>query len=414
MGFFRRLFRLFRRAESPPTRPRSSPKPPQSAKPVARTPDLPHRPSDRTNNRRKWTQNTDLWQIADTAAAQLANARLSSLSLRSKANELRNLATDVEQLRRYRLPVWQREQNLADALGLSLNELWHYASHREFEFQPHYYRFTIPKRNGGERVILAPKRRLKAIQRELNEILVRHLPVSEYAHGFRRERSILSNALPHVGQEVILGMDVKNFFPSVHFGRVRGYLIALGYGFPVATALALLMTEAEREAVEIDGGRFYKATGSRYCVQGAPTSPGLCNALLLRMDRRLAGAAQKWGFAYTRYADDLSFSGADSESVHALRSQVTRIIQDEGFAINKSKTRLLRQGQRQQVTGVVVNEQAGLSRQQRRQLRAALHRQSQGQLDAEAQRRLQGKLAYLRMLNPAQYQALQDYAAGLK
>ena len=411
VGFFRRLFGLFRRTEAPP---KTIPQPSHavtlkrqgSARPVARTPSLPHKSLDRAKNRRVWTPDSELWQIANSGAALRANARLCSLSLRSKADELRNVNTDVEQLRRYRLPVWKREQNLADALGLSLSELWHYASHREYEFTPHYYRFTIPKRSGGKRLILAPKRRLKAIQRELNEILIRQLPVSEHAHGFRRERSVLSNALPHVGQKVILGMDLKDFFPSVHFGRVRGYLIALGYGFPVATALALLMTEAERETVETDGKRFYKAISSRYCVQGAPTSPGLCNALLLRMDRRLAGVAQKWGFVYTRYADDLSFSGPDSESVQGLRSQVMRIIQDEGFVINKSKTRLLRQGQRQEVTGVVVNDEAGLSRQDRRRLRAALHRQAQGQLDANAQIRLRGKLAYLKMLNPGQYQAL--------
>src|SRR5439155_13398728 len=174
--------------------------------------------------------------------------------------------------------------------------------------------------SGGKRLIMAPKRRLKMVQRKLLELLVERLPVSEHAHAFRRGRSIRTGAEPHVGKRFVLKLDLKDFFPSVTFARVRGLLIAYGYSYPVATTLTILMTEAERQPVEVDGTIFHVPVGERHCVQGAPTSPGLCNVIALRLDRRLSGLAKKRGFAFTRYADDLIFSGnADRAKVQELR-----------------------------------------------------------------------------------------------
>jgi hypothetical protein len=153
-------------------------------------------------------------------------------------------------------------------------------------------------------------------------------------------------------------------------------MIALGYGYPVAAALAALMTESPRHPVMAGGVRYFPPVGARACPQGAPTSPGLSNAIVVKMDRRLAGLARHMGFAYTRYADDLAFSGDDVGQAHALRCLVQRIIQDEGFALNHAKTRVLRRGTRQRITGVIVNDVLGLSRQERRRLRAALHQAS--------------------------------------
>ncbi|NLS97211.1 MAG: RNA-directed DNA polymerase [Planctomycetaceae bacterium] len=183
-----------------------------------------------------------------------------------------------------------------------------------------------------------------------------------------------------------------------------GLLISLGYGYPIATTLAVLMTEPPRQPVELNGKVVHVPVGPRVCVQGAPTSPGICNAILLRLDRRLAGLARKHGYAYTRYADDLTFSGDDPDKVKLLITIASRIVRDEGFEINRSKTRVLRKGQRQLVTGVVVNQTAGLSRQERRRLRAAIHqmRCSPEPCDTTEQRRLAGKLAYLHMLNAEQ------------
>ncbi len=329
--------------------------------------------------------------------------RLFSSTMRTNNRNIRDLATDKEQLNRYNLPVWQSEQDVAQALGLTVGQLRHYSIHRERETSPHYICFAIRKHSGGTRIIHAPKQKLKAIQRKLNVLLVSKLPISEHAHGFITSRSVASNAAAHVGKEVVVRIDLKDCFPSIHFGRVRGLLIAYGYSYPVATTLAVLMTESERQPVEAEGKVYHVPVGPRVCVQGAPTSPGLCNAILLRLDRRLAGLARKMGYTYTRYADDLTFS-CNSADVGALLSVVGDIVKEEGFTVNRDKTQVQRRGRRQRVTGVVVNEQMGLSRKDRRLLRAAIHRQKQqgDNVDPKERQRLAGKLAYLKMLNADQ------------
>jgi hypothetical protein len=304
------------------------------------------------------------------------------------------------------LPLWRTEGELAEALGLSPRELRRYSVHRRADRVAHYVTFSVPKRSGGRRLIMAPKRQLKRLQRELLDRLVSRLPVSEHAHGFRQGRSIRTGAEAHVGRKVLLQLDLKDFFGSVTFGRVRGLLAVLGYPPPVARALAVLMTEAERQPVQIGDAVTYVAVGRRYCVQGAPTSPGLCNCVARRLDGRLAGLARTFGFTYTRYADDLTFSGDAVDAVGRLRAWATRIIREEGFEVNPEKTRVARRGRRQEVTGVVVNDQLGLSRQERRRLRAMLHHATHGRSEQNRLPYLKGKLAYLAMLNPDQAAAL--------
>ncbi|MEZ6119549.1 MAG: reverse transcriptase family protein [Pirellulaceae bacterium] len=331
--------------------------------------------------------------------------RFFSASQRTKNRQLRDLASDTDQLQRYGLPEWNSEDEVAAALGLTVSQLRHYSIHRQRETSPHYVMFAIRKQQGGHRIIHAPKRRLKKIQRMLLAELVSKLPVSEFAHGFRRQRSVATNAAPHVGKAVVIKLDLADCFPSLHFGRVRGLLIALGYSYVVATTLAIVMTEAIRQPVEAEGKIYYVPVGQRFCVQGAPTSPGLCNAILMRLDRRLAGLAAKHGFQYSRYADDLTLSGDDPAKAPYLVAMAGKIIRDEGFRVNRKKTRVLRPSRRQQITGVVVNQHAGLSRTARRRLRAAIHQLSAN--DTHSRNQIIGKIAYLRMLNPDQAAPLQ-------
>ncbi len=347
------------------------------------------------------------WRKKPKIMAREEADRLFSETLRTSDRNVRDLTADVEQLRRYGLPVWTNEGEVAAALGLTVGQLRHYSIHRQRETTPHYVTFAISKRSGGQRQIHAPKRRLKAVQRNLHEQLVSRLPVSPFAHGFCKGRSVATNAAPHVGKSVVIKLDIADCFPTIHVGRVRGLLIGYGYSYPVAQTLAVMMTEPPRQPVEVDGQLYHVPVGPRVCVQGAPTSPGLCNAILRRLDYRLAGLARKYGFEYTRYADDLSFSGHALADIKPIVTIAARIAREEGLPLNRDKTRVLRAGQRQVVTGVVVNETAGLSRQERRRLRAALHQRRQaGTPDLAKDRQLQGKLAYLRMLNPAQADAL--------
>jgi len=331
--------------------------------------------------------------------------RLFAATLRTRDRHVRDLLCDEAQLRRLGLPLWSNEADVAEALGLPVGTLRAYSMHRDRERVVHYVTFAIPKRTGGERLIMAPKRRLREVLRKLDRLLVRKLPVSEHAHGFRPGRSVATHAAPHVGQAVVVRLDLRDFFPSVHVGRIRGLLVAYGYGYSVAATLATLMTEAPRQPVDVDGVLYHVPVGSRHCVQGAPTSPGLCNAVVLRLDRRLAGLARKLGFAYTRYADDLTFSGPDPATVAALLSWVGKIVREEGFELRREKTRVMRRGSAQRITGVTVNEGLGLSRRERRKIRAAIHELGASP-DPGALARVRGRLAWAHMLNAKQAERL--------
>ncbi len=320
-------------------------------------------------------------------------SRRFSATLRTRNRQISDLIADPVQLQRLGLPAFADEAALAAALGQTVKGLRHLSLHRQDDGIDHYVAFTVPKRSGGERLILAPKRRLKAVLRRLNTLLVQKLPVHDAAHGFRKGRSVKSGAAPHVGKAVVIHLDLEDFFHQVNWRRVRGFLLAVGYSYPVAATLAVLTTASVRQPVSLEGGRrVFVPVGERVTVQGAPTSPGLCNSIAARLDRRLSGLARSKGFQYTRYADDLCFSGDRVDAAKGLIAATRRICEDEGFPLNGKKTRIMRRGAAQTVTGVTVNRVLGLSRQQRRKIRAALH---QG-------RSCTGELAWVVMLNAEQ------------
>jgi retron-type reverse transcriptase len=205
-----------------------------------------------------------------------------------------------------------------------------------------------------KRWIEAPRNELKQLQRRLLDSLLYRLATHESAHGFVRGRSIVTNARRHCGRRWVVTMDIRDFFPSIGAERVNRQL------------LSLPMTEAEREIV------VKLVTRNARLPQGAPTSPHLANLVSRRLDIRLKRLAEESGWAYTRYADDMAFSGEGRP--HQLIRIVEQIIQDEGFQPARRKTRVMSQHQRQIVTGLVVNERVSLPRPKRRLLRAMLHR----------------------------------------
>jgi RNA-directed DNA polymerase len=290
---------------------------------------------------------------------------------------------DVDKLQRFNLPILYTEHDIADWLNIPLNRLRWYTFDKPADTTWHYTRRVIPKRNGGERVILAPKKELKALQRRVLDELVSRMPVATSVHGFVPERSITTNAQQHVGKAVVMKLDLKDFFPSVTFPRVRGLFIAMGYSYAVASTIALLCTEYDREAFVKDDKTYYISIGPRHLVQGAPTSPSLANLVAWKLDKRLKGLANKYSYTYTRYADDLTFSGEDESSVHKIRHITQHIVADEHFAVNPPKTRISRQCTRQIVTGLVVNEQVAVPRNTRRQLRAIIHNVKRDGLEAQ-------------------------------
>ena len=261
----------------------------------------------------------------------------------------------VEQLAAAGLPVLATPADLAAALGLTIPRLRWLCFHAEAPEKTHYVYFTIAKRSGGTRKLAAPHRQLATAQRWIFERILGRLPVTDHAHGFVAGRSTVTNARPHVGQRIVINLDLSDFFPTITFPRIRGLFTSLGYSPAVATLLALLTTEAPRVEVEFAGRTHYVATGPRALPQGACTSPTLANLVARKLDRRLGGATRKLGWTYTRYADDLTFSApaAGSAQVALIFARVRAIVTAEGFAVNEAKGRVQRGG-RHTVTGLVV------------------------------------------------------------
>lgn len=329
-----------------------------------------------------------------------------------------------EKLQRQGLPRLDNVQAVADAMGLAVAELRFLCYHREVTRTHHYRRFSVPKKAGGVRTISAPMPRLKRAQYWVLDNILAKVPVHAAVHGFLPGRSIVSNAAPHAGQGVVINLDLKDFFPSISYPRIKGVFQALGYSEATATLLALLCSENVCDELEVDGERFFvgRRAHERVLPQGAPTSPMLTNILCRRLDRRLQGAAAKLGFSYTRYADDLSFSASgEAEGLTGrLLRQVHFILNEEGFTPHPDKQRVMRAGSRQEVTGIVVNQQPAVSRTQRRALRAALHRaRTQGlaastwQGEPASNNVLVGYAQFVQMVNARQGAAMLAQAKSL-
>jgi retron-type reverse transcriptase len=281
---------------------------------------------------------------------------------------------DAAKLRATNLPAAQNIEELALAMDVSVGELRFLAYSRRVSKTTHYRRFAIPKKTGGLRHISAPMPRLKRAQEWILANILEKVELHRAAHGFRRGRSIVTNAQAHVGAELVINIDLKDFFPTVTYPRVKGVFRKLGCSEPIATVLALVCTEPAVDEVELDGALYYVSRGERFLPQGAPSSPALTNILCRGLDARLSGVADKLGFTYTRYADDITFSGPNdaADNIGRALRRIQYIAEQEGFRVHPDKTRVLRKSQRREVTGLVVNEKVAVPRPLLRQFRATL------------------------------------------
>lgn len=305
------------------------------------------------------------------------------------------------------LPWLGTAADLATHLGIDIGRLRWLTFHRRGATLVHYRRYDIPKKGGGVRCISAPKPHLAAAQRWVLDNILAKLEVTAEAHGFVPGRSILTNAAPHAGRAVVANLDLRDFFPTVTFRRVKGLFAKIGYGEQVATVLALLCTEPPRVPVELDGKAYWVALSDRVLPQGACTSPAITNAICRRLDRRLAGLAKRHGFAFTRYADDLTFSGDDPRKVGRLLRSVRSVLEMEGFVEHPKKTKVMRRARRQEVTGLTVNTKPAVSRDEVRRLRAILHNAAKHGLASQNRENrpdfaayLRGKVAFVAMVDP--------------
>ncbi len=284
-----------------------------------------------------------------------------------------------------------------------------------------HYRFRlVSKRSGKWRLLEMPKKRLKAAQRLILEQILNVIPPHSAAHGYCVGRSIRTFAEPHCGREIVLRFDLRDFFPSVTASRVHCLFRTAGYPIEVARLLTGLCTNAVPEDVWDNHQASWltrKRFRDRHLPQGAPTSPALANLCAYRLDCRLQALAQSTNARYTRYADDLAFSGGSDFAKSASRFRITvgAIALEEGFELNMRKSRFLRQGGRQKITGVVVNAHPNVARTDYHTLKAILY--NCGRFGPSSQNRnghpdfkahLLGRIAHVRSLNPQRGQKLQN------
>lgn len=279
----------------------------------------------------------------------------------------------------------------------------------------HYHYRILAKEGGAIRLIEAPKQRLNSIQHKILAEILEKIPVHPAAHGFRRGRSIRTFAAPHAGQRVVLRMDLRDFFPSISAPRVQAMFRTAGYPESVANLLGGLCTNATPRSIwagkGLDPMRMAE-TRNLYAwphlPQGAPSSPALANICAYRVDCRLTGMAEACGAVYTRYADDLAFSGGAEFERHAERFGIhaAAILLEEGFAVQHRKTRIMRQGVRQYLAGIVANQHLNVIRRDFDLLKATLtncirHGAETQNRDGHEDFRLhlQGRVSFVEMVN---------------
>ena len=330
------------------------------------------------------------------------------------------------------LPVIETSAALADWLGVTPAELDWFADVKGLRYSRkahprlrHYHYRILAKLPGSVRLIEAPKPRLKQLQRRILAGILEKIPVAAAVHGFVKGRSIQTFVAPHTGQRVVLRMDLQDFFPSISGARIQALFRTMGYPEPVADLLGGICTNAAPAAVwSVQAPRETRDLYSRpHLPQGAPTSPALANLCAYRVDCRLRGLAKSAGAQYTRYADDLAFSG-DGEfdrcverfSIHAAAA-----LMEEGFTVHHRKTRIMHQGVRQHLAGLVVNQGVNVIRTDFDRLKATLTNcvrlgpASQNR-DAHPSFRshLQGRVAFVESINPGKGRRLRAIFEGIQ
>jgi len=259
------------------------------------------------------------------------------------------------------LPAIETSSALADWLGLSTDELDWFADLKGLQNKTRcpkltHYRYKLfVKHSGSVRPIEAPKPRMKALQRQILVGILENVPPHDAAHGFVKGRSIKTFATPHAGQRVVLRMDVQDFFPNIPTARIQTLFRTIGYPDKVADLLGGICTNIApkdiwapiaRDFLPIDTLEAKSLYTRSHLPQGAPTSPTLANLCAYRLDCRLTGFARAAEAQYTRYADDLAFSGGSffEQRVQRFATHVAAILLEEGFSAHHRKTRIMRQG----------------------------------------------------------------------
>lgn len=326
------------------------------------------------------------------------------------------------------LPPIPTPGDLARWLGITITQMDWFADLRTMnpaEGPLSHYRYVWVAKRHGARLMEVPKARLRQLQRKILRGILDQVPVHAAAHGFRRGHSCRSFVAPHVGRQVVLRMDLRDFFPSIPVPRIHALFETLGYPEAVARILAGLCTNQVPMSVARPGAVSWiqaKNLGVPHLPQGAPTSPSLANLCALHLDLRLDALAESVGGRYTRYADDIAISGDEilRRRVSRVSGLVSRIAIEEQFSVNHRKTRAMHRSHRQFLTGIVVNEKTNVRRPEFDQLKAILTNCARHGPDSQNRDRrkdfrahLEGRVAHVASLNPSRAMRLQSILATI-
>jgi len=274
----------------------------------------------------------------------------------------------------------------------------------------YYATFKIKKRSGGKREISAPFVPLRDIQQWIYQNILSKVPIHPSAYGFVKDKSIVDNAKVHLNQQFIINIDLLDFFPSIPEKRVYGIFKSLGYHPNLAVYLARACTK-EVEVFDLLNPKILR--DNSVLPQGAPTSPQLSNLVCRRLDKRLNNYAVKNGYKYSRYADDITFSGNE---VNTLKLDVIfKIINNEEFIVNLDKVKFFyKSSNRKIITGLIVSDKIRIPKKFKREVARHLHfteihgpqnhiqhLQQQHNFDKVNYRDwLFGKICYIKMVEP--------------
>ena len=282
----------------------------------------------------------------------------------------------------------------------------------------HYSYQLVEKRRGGKRLIEAPKTDLKEIQRWILDNVLPRAKIHPASYGFQPGQSCLQHAKQHIGKHYVFQFDLQNCFLNIQWHQIYGVFHSIGHKPSEAKTLTALASHASKviptmsSQLDKDQRRLLKA---RHLPQGAPCSPMLCNAVLYFLDRRLSGLAESLNLEYSRYADDLVFSGNQHRNWRFLEPLIGSICLEQGFPLNHRKTRLSLSHQKQKVTGIVVNQKVNVDRKDYEQLKAILYNcvkqgidsQNKGQ-HPDFKAHLKGRIDYVSSLNENKGSKLYD------
>ena len=279
-----------------------------------------------------------------------------SRSLRKEArgrkyseDEIRKCLDYAKKLYNQELPIIFDQYHLSLLVQYDITYLYGICN-----FTEKYYRtYSIPKKNGGKRLINEPLPSLKQIQHWILHEILYKLKISDFAKAYAPKSNVKSNAKFHRKQKYVLSLDIEDFFGSLKIEKVFRLFRRIGYSAEVSAQLAHLCTL------------------NNVLPQGAPTSPTLSNLLFYRADKRISGYCLKNNIRYTRYADDMAFSG-DFNPGNLIKF-IERVVFDEDLNLCLKKTRLMKQHQRQEVTGIVTNDKMQVSRELRKKIRQQVY-----------------------------------------